>query len=76
MTMARDFRDVLVTYDVLETFNRLPRPDQDRFRRWIGSASNDDSYWRRVEAFVLALRVGPLQGIKPEGPVGDTEGVG
>ena len=72
MTTTKDLHDVLVTYDVLETFNRLPREDQDRFFRWIGAARDDDSYWMRVEALVLALRVGPLQEIKLEDSVGDT----
>lgn len=61
----RGFREILATYDVLETFDLLPVAEQEKFTLWIENASSEESHWRRVEAFVLALRVGPLQ---PEGP--------
>ena len=67
--MARkDFREVLATYDVLETFELLPASEQEKFTLWIENSSSEESHWRRIEAFVLALRVGPLQPAKPEGP--------
>jgi uncharacterized protein YdeI (YjbR/CyaY-like superfamily) len=62
------FREVLATYDVLETFELLPEAEQEKFSSWIENASSDESRWRRIEAFVLALRVGPLQPAKPVGP--------
>jgi hypothetical protein len=62
------FREVLATYDVLETFDLLPSAEQEKFSTWIERANDDDAHWRRVEAFVLALRVGPLQPASPEGP--------
>jgi len=58
----------LAEYDVLETFDLLPHIEQEKFTRWIEGASDDDAHWRRVEAFVLALRVGPLQPATPEDP--------
>ena len=75
MDIDNNLVDVLATYDVLETFRRLPETDQERFSRWIGSARDDESYWIRVEALVLALRAGPLQSTEPDNP-GDTERVG
>lgn len=73
--MSKDLLDVLATYDVLETFRRLAESDEERFFRWIALARDEDSYWIRVEALVLALRTGPLQTTNPEGP-GTSERVG
>ena len=75
MDISHDLLDVLATYDVLETFRRLAESDQERFSRWIGSARDDESYWIRVEALVLALRAGPLQSSHPES-TGSSERVG
>ena len=68
MTARKPFREVLATYDVLATFELLPSAEQQKFSSWIENASNEESHWRRIEAFVLALRVGPLQPARPEGP--------
>ena len=68
MAERKPFREVLATYDVLETFDLLPEAEQEKFSSWIVNASTDESHWRRIEAFVLALRVGPLQPTSPEGP--------
>ena len=53
--------DVLAEADVLGTFRSLPPLHQENFVRWIGKASADESHWRRIEALILALRMGPLQ---------------
>ena len=73
--ISKDLLDTFASYDVLETFNRLPALNRDRFLRWISSARDDESKWLRVEAFVLALKLGPL-GPKAETPSGTSEGVG
>lgn len=58
---SHDLLDVLADADVLKTFNRLPVKDQENFARWIGIARDDVAYWRRIDALVLSLRLGPLQ---------------
>ena len=59
---ANDLLDTLAAADALNTFLRLPPADQDNFSRWIGKARNDESHWRRINALVLAMRIGPLEG--------------
>jgi hypothetical protein len=61
---------------VLERFHQLPEGDQDRFARWIDRARDDESYWRRINALVLALRIGPFEGSAPSEPVGYPEALG
>ena len=56
-----DLLSVLAEADVLTTFRRLPHLNQENFSRWIEKASDSESHWRRIEALVLALRMGPLQ---------------
>ena len=56
-----DLLDAMARADVLEIFGRLPEADQQKFSRWIGKARDDESHWRRINALVLALRLGPLQ---------------
>ena len=75
MDISNDLVDVLATYDVLETFRRLAEADQEKFSHWTATARDDESYWIRVEALVLALRTGPLQSPDPEGPT-NSERVG
>jgi len=58
---AMDLLDVLDAADALETFNRLPKADQENFKRWIGQARNNISHWRRIDALVSAMITGPLQ---------------
>lgn len=58
---AGDLLVVLAEADVLETFQRLPAAARDNFTRWIDKARDDESHWQRIEALVLALRIGPLQ---------------
>lgn len=58
---ADDLLDKLAAADALETFLRLPPDDQENFARWIGKSRDDESHWRRINALVLALRIGPLQ---------------
>ena len=65
---------MFASYDVLETFDRLPDSDRDRFARWIGAAQDDESRWMRIEAFVLALKLGPLGPMAVE-PTDTSEGV-
>lgn len=60
---AEDLIEALEAADALETFCRLPDEDQEKFIRWIGMARDNDAHWRRVEALVLALRIGPLNPI-------------
>ena len=76
MAVAQEFRDILATYDVLSIFERLPMAAQERFSDWITGAQGDESQWSRIEAFVLALRLGPLQAEPPEAPPGTSEVVG
>ena len=58
---ADDLLDTLAAADALETFLRLPMEDQDNFARWIGKSRDDESHWRRINALVLAMRMGPLR---------------
>ena len=53
--------DVLEAADVLETFCLLPQSDREKFSNWIHKARDNESQWRRVDALVLALKIGPLQ---------------
>jgi hypothetical protein len=68
MAPKETFRDILATFDVLETFELLPKADQDKFSHWIQNSSDDEGRLRRLEAFVLALRLGPLQPNAAKGP--------
>ena len=56
-----DLLDAMARADVLEIFVRLPEADQKKFSSWIGKARDVESHWRRINALVLALRLGPLQ---------------
>ena len=58
---ADDLIVALIEADVLETFNLLPRADQEKFAYWIGKARNDATHWALIHALVLALRTGPLR---------------
>ncbi len=55
-TPAVDLADAMANADVLDTFLKLPGEDQDNFTRWVGRARDDASYWRRIDALVLAMR--------------------
>ena len=57
---ADDLLDTLGAADALETFLHLPQEEQDNFARWIGKSRDDESHWRRINALVLAMRMGPL----------------
>ena len=57
---ADDLLDTLAAAGVLQTFLHLPKEDQDNFARWIGTARDDESHWRRINALALAMRLGPL----------------
>ena len=59
--LPEDLLDAMVRSDVLEIFVLLPEIDQQRFSNWIGKARDNESHWRRINALVLALRLGPLQ---------------
>jgi Bacteriocin-protection, YdeI or OmpD-Associated len=52
----------------LDSFRRLPAPEQARFARWIEMAHDEESRLRRIEALVLALRLGPLGSPDETGP--------
>jgi len=58
--VLEDLLDAMADADVLETFRSLSPIDQQRFSNWITKARDDESHWRRIEALVLALRIGPL----------------
>ena len=58
---ADELLEILATSDALETFCLLPQADQDNFSRWVGQARDNKSHWRRIQALVLAMRVGPMQ---------------
>ena len=58
---AVDLIRALENAAVLEAFCRLPAADQQRFARWIGAARDDVAHWRRINAFVEAMRESPLQ---------------
>ena len=60
---VEDLLDAMAEADVLDTFCQLPREDQENFSRWIGMARDNESHWRRIHAFVSALRSGPSQAI-------------
>ena len=68
---AAKFNDVLAAADVLETFSRLSQADQDKFSDWIAKARDDESQWRRLDALVLALRIGPLEPLDRLRPAAD-----
>lgn len=57
---AHDLLDTLASADALETFLHLPREDQESFARWIGKARDVESHWRRINALVMAMKIGPL----------------
>ena len=56
-----DLFEELAIFDGLDAFCLLPESDQERFLGWIVSAHDDASYWARIDAIALAMRVGPLQ---------------
>ena len=56
----RDLVEAFATANVLKTFRRLPKADQENFLRWISVARDEESRWRRINALALALRMGPL----------------
>ena len=62
---VEDLLDAMAAADVLDTFCQLAREDQENFSRWIGMARDNESHWRRIHAFVSALRTGPFQPITP-----------
>ena len=66
---------VLAEADALDTFRRLPLEDQKNFGDWIGKAPDEASYFRRLEALVLAIRLGPLFASRVWGPDATTLGV-
>ena len=51
----------LATFDGLDAFCLLPEEERERFVSWIVKARDDASYWSRIDAIALAMRVGPLQ---------------
>lgn len=51
----------LTTFDGLDAFCLLPEKDQQRFVSWIVKARDDVSYWARIDAVALAMRLGPLE---------------
>ena len=51
----------MIQADVLEIFVLLPPDDQAKFSLWVSRAPDDESRWRRINGFVLALKLGPLQ---------------
>jgi hypothetical protein len=55
-----DLLDALEEADVTDVFCQLPDADQEQFSRWIGTAADDEGHWRRINAFVSALRMSPL----------------
>lgn len=52
--------ETMATADVLEIFHSLPAETQVKFQSWIDKARNASSQWRRIDALVLAMRIGPL----------------
>lgn len=58
---ADDLLDTLAAADALQTFLHLPLEDQESFARWIGKSRDDESHWRRINALVLAMRIGPFE---------------
>jgi hypothetical protein len=59
--IEEDLQDTMAEAGVLERFHQLPEGDQDMFSRWIDKARDDESHWRRINALVLALRIGPFE---------------
>lgn len=55
-----DLTAAMAEADVLDIYLSLPEAERRRFSRWVRLARDDDSYWRRIEALVLAMRVGLL----------------
>jgi hypothetical protein len=53
--------DAMEFAGVLDTFHRLPQEEQERFTRWVGTARDVDSHRRRINALVLALKIGPFE---------------
>ena len=58
---SADLFDTLVAFDGLDTFCLLPNADQQRFVSWVEKAIDLESYWARINALALAMRVGPLK---------------
>lgn len=55
-----ELMDALDEAGVIDIYFSLPQADRARFTRWIKMARDDDSYWRRIEAIVVAMRLSPL----------------
>ncbi len=49
----------MATFDGLNTFQSLPAVDQRKFIRWVTKARDEASYWARINALALAMRVAP-----------------
>ena len=59
-TADRDLLDALAAHDVVDTFQRLPLDEQDKFLTWIDRAPDQHAYWRRIDILVLGMRMAPL----------------
>lgn len=51
----------LASFNSLDAFCLLPEWDREWFVSWIAKARDDASYWARIEAIALAMRLSPLQ---------------
>ncbi len=56
-----DLIEALTTFDALNAFWHLPDADQQKFVHWVATARDEAAYWGRIDALVLAMRVGPLR---------------
>ena len=50
----------MATYDGLDTFRSLSVADQQKFVRWITKARDEASYWGRINALAMSMRVAPI----------------
>ena len=60
-TLPDDLREAMAFADVLATYEHLPPLDREKFSAWISNASDEGSRWRRIQIFVLSMRMGPLR---------------
>lgn len=60
LRITYDLLLVLRDTNVLDTFLKLPRSDQENFLRWIGSTDDETLRTTRTETFTSALKMSPL----------------
>ena len=60
-TPSDDLHEALREADCLDIYLGLPGMERTRFSRWVETAPDHDSHWRRIEALVVAMKISPLR---------------